>query len=183
MKDKVTGNLYDGNIRIQGEHLSFTVAPTQTGIFSPHGEIFILQPTTVNLYGHDFLGVSVYGYTTDDKSFILKNAVLVESYTEPTTTGSYEEKLYIMSTVTRFNSHTSLFNNFTTTLTNGDLWAIQVLAHYLNTSSVTTTSLTVQINFYGSEKGKVVLTGMIENALTDISSENIKNLNWEWFDV
>ena len=130
--------------------------------------------------------LSVFGSKSldiPDKSFILKNAVLVESYTEPTTTGSYEEKLYIMSTVTRFNSHTSLFNNFTTTLTNGDLWAIQVLAHYLNTSSVTTTSLTVQINFYGSEKGKVVLTGMIENALTDISSENIKNLNWEWFDV
>ena len=76
------------------------------------------------------------------------------------------------------NSQPSLFSNVTTTLTNVDFGAIQVLVQYLTTSSVTATSLTVRINLRGSEEKKVVVAGEIENTLKNSSIKN--KLNWIW---
>lgn len=180
MKDKITNNQYDGSVHIQGECLSFAIGSLQTGIFTPYGETFILQPNTVNLHSNEFNGVSAYGYTTNSQSFVLNGGVLIESHTEPTTTGRYEEKLYILSSVAGLNSQPSLFSNATTTLTNVDLGAIQVLAQYLTTFSVSATSLTVQINFSGSEEKKMVVAREIENALKNHSIKN--KLNWIWQD-
>ena len=163
------------NKYIKGDNLSFNVQQKQTGVFVPFGETVVLQPTSSS--------VSSYEYTTGNKPFILNDAFLIESHTEQTATGNYKEKSYILPQGTGFEFQPSLFSNTTKTFTSGDLGAIQILSHYLNTSSVATSSLTVQINFRGSKEEKVVLTGMIENGLKNILLESENTPSWEWFDI
>lgn len=170
------------NYLIKGDNVSFAFLQKQTGIFTPPGEAIVLQPTTINLNNNELSGIFAYGYTVGNESFVLGSAVLVESHTQPTNTGNYIEKSYIIST-TDFNFQSNLFSGATSTFTSGDLNAAQILVHCLNTFSVATTSLTVRINFSGSEEEKVILTGIIENTLKNTPLENKKNLNWEWFDV
>jgi hypothetical protein len=177
---KTAGNQYNIT-RIQGDSLSFVLGQTQTPNLSCSNQV-VFQSTTINYFGYEFNGVSVRGYTVNDKLFISENAILVESLVETTATGKYQEESYILPVATS-NPQINLFNDSRTVLKFNDLRAVEILACYLATPNTNTSNLTIFVSFDGSEEKKIVVAGEIENTLEKYPIKNIESFNWIWKDA